>query len=141
MQAKLETLLERLEGVSGRNGRWQARCPAHEDRSPSLAITESDDKILIHCFAGCSAADIMAAVGLQLGDLFAGSVSNGKSMGINWKQRALRARYAANLIAAYAGAIDDNWQDVAPLLGLDDHDQVIFWGAYNDLRRLLDGDH
>lgn len=140
METKIRTFLERLEGVSGSNGRYQAKCPAHEDRLPSLAITAAEDKILIHCFAGCAPVDIMAAVGLQLGDLFAGSISNGKNHGPNWKQRALRARYAANLIAAYAGAIEDNWQEVAPLLGLDDHDQAIFWGAYNDLRRLLDGE-
>lgn len=30
-----------------------ARCPAHDDRNPSLSVTETDGKILAHCFAGC----------------------------------------------------------------------------------------
>ena len=50
---------------------WQARCPAHEDRTPSLTISEGDDgRTLVHCHAGCTAEDIAAAVGLTLRDLF-----------------------------------------------------------------------
>lgn len=66
------TILDRLEGVRGRGpGRWVARCPAHEDRSPSLSIRETGDgTILIHDFAGCSPSDVLAAVGLELKDLF-----------------------------------------------------------------------
>lgn len=65
-------LLERLEQVreNGR-GRWMARCPAHDDRSPSLSVREADDgTLLLHDFGGCSAADVLAAVGLELRDLF-----------------------------------------------------------------------
>ena len=37
------------------NGNWQARCPAHADRSPSLSIgVGSDGRILLHCLAGCA---------------------------------------------------------------------------------------
>lgn len=33
---------------------WMAPCPAHEDKSPSLSIRDTDDgKILVHCHAGC----------------------------------------------------------------------------------------
>ena len=36
-------------------GRWKARCPAHNDRSPSLSIREGDDgRVLVLCRAGCS---------------------------------------------------------------------------------------
>jgi DNA primase len=52
-------------------GRTIACCPAHPDKSPSLSITEkSDGLVLLRCFAGCSAAEIVAAVGLELSDLF-----------------------------------------------------------------------
>lgn len=66
-----ETLLSRLERVK-RTGpdRWHARCPAHDDKGPSLAIREIDDgRTLVHCFAGCSAQDVVAAVSLSLSDL------------------------------------------------------------------------
>ena len=63
--------LNKLEKVKGSKGRWTACCPAHVDRSPSLAITETDDgRILLKCFAGCSAYEIVKAVGMDLTDLF-----------------------------------------------------------------------
>lgn len=50
---------------------WLACCPAHKDRSPSLTVRGLDDgRILIHCFAGCGAADVMDAIGLETADLF-----------------------------------------------------------------------
>jgi hypothetical protein len=67
-----DSILPRLEMVrpSGA-GRWMARCPAHEDRGPSLSIRELDDgRTLIHCFAGCQPNDVLAALGLSLSDLF-----------------------------------------------------------------------
>lgn len=65
-------LLDRLDRVRQAGpGRWIAPCPAHDDQSPSLSIREGDDgRCLVHCFAGCHAADVLAAVGLELRDLF-----------------------------------------------------------------------
>jgi len=67
-----ENFISRLEGVRHTSvGRWIARCPAHEDKSPSLNIREKEDgRLLIHCFAGCSAFEIVSALGLELSDLF-----------------------------------------------------------------------
>jgi hypothetical protein len=68
---KLDTLLDRLDSVR-KNGtdKWIARCPAHDDKTPSLAIKYVGDKILLHCFGGCSADDVITAVGLEMADLF-----------------------------------------------------------------------
>lgn len=68
----IEAMLSRLEGVKRTgNETWLARCPAHADKSPSLSLRENDDgKILIHCHAGCSVHEVVAAVGLELSDLF-----------------------------------------------------------------------
>lgn len=50
---------------------WLACCPAHEDRSPSLSIKEADDgRLLLKCWAGCSADEVVGAVGLAMADLF-----------------------------------------------------------------------
>lgn len=67
-----EALLQRLDHVRARgSGRWSARCPAHDDRGPSLSIKETPDgTTLVHCFAGCSVDAIVAAAGLDLADLF-----------------------------------------------------------------------
>lgn len=70
--SKLEELLGRLLKVRARrNNTWTACCPAHGDKNPSLAIKVMEDgRILLHCFAGCSAEEVTAAVGLALTDLF-----------------------------------------------------------------------
>ena len=40
-----------------------ARCPAHEDRNPSLSITDSrDGKVLFRCHAGCSQSAVIDAL-------------------------------------------------------------------------------
>ena len=63
--------LNKLEKVSGKKGHWTACCPAHADKNPSLAITETDDgRILLKCFAGCSAYEVVSGVGMDLTDLF-----------------------------------------------------------------------
>jgi hypothetical protein len=70
-------LLDRLDRVKHTApGRWLARCPAHDDGSPSLSIRENDGKLLIYCFAGCGAADVMEAVGLSMSDLFEASLGH-----------------------------------------------------------------
>jgi DNA primase len=67
----IEQLLAVLKGVRQTGpGRYMARCPAHDDRSPSLSLRETDDgRILIHCYAGCGAAAVMESLGVSLHDL------------------------------------------------------------------------
>jgi len=59
---------------SGSN-KWLACCPAHDDKTPSLAIKDAGDRILLHCFAGCAAVEIVHALGMHWGDLFLESLS------------------------------------------------------------------
>lgn len=68
----IDTLLDRIDGAKKTGpDKWQARCPAHDDRSPSLSIKEgSNGTVLLKCWAGCSAQAIVKAVGLELRDLF-----------------------------------------------------------------------
>lgn len=67
-----DALLAHLENVKRTGeGRWIARCPAHEDRRASLAVRElGDGRVLAHCFAGCSIREVLGAVGLEMAALF-----------------------------------------------------------------------
>lgn len=67
---RLNDILQRLKGVKGGGGQYTATCPAHDDKNPSLAISEKDGKILLHCHAGCPKENIVAAMGLEMKDLF-----------------------------------------------------------------------
>ena len=72
MSTNIDALISRLDKVAsvGQN-RWKACCPAHADSDPSLAIRLVDDgRILLHCFAGCAALEVVHAVNLELKDLF-----------------------------------------------------------------------
>lgn len=83
------TLLSRLESVKQTGpGRWLAKCPAHDDKSPSLSIRELDDgRILIHRFAQCGGDAIMRAAGLTLADLYPEPLSNKRERPAPLRQR------------------------------------------------------
>ena len=66
----LAALLDRLQAVAASGDGFVARCPGHEDQRASLSVTDREGKLLLHCFAGCSAESIVAALGLTLADLF-----------------------------------------------------------------------
>lgn len=57
-------------GSKGRGNAWQ--CPAHDDGSPSLSVGYRKDRkgVVLNCHAGCSAEDVVAALGLTMTDLF-----------------------------------------------------------------------
>ncbi|MGO8685199.1 MAG: AAA family ATPase [Thermoleophilia bacterium] len=95
---QLDRLLSKFDGVKRSGVGYLARCPAHEDRTPSLSISEGDDgRILVHCHAGCTTEAVVAAVGLSLADLAAG---NGSSATGNGR--------LGELVATYRYVDDDN---------------------------------
>src|SRR4051812_40052775 len=51
-------------------GEWKAQCPAHDDRTPSLSVTDTENRALFFCHAGCDGKDVLKALGLTNRDLF-----------------------------------------------------------------------
>ncbi len=48
---------EIIHALNGRNG--VCRCPVHDDKAPSLSITDGEDgDVIVHCFSGCDYRDI-----------------------------------------------------------------------------------
>ncbi len=70
----IDRVLHRLEKVKRTApDKWIARCPAHDDKRPSLSIREADDgRVLLKCWSGCGAAEITGALNLDMADLFPG---------------------------------------------------------------------
>ena len=56
-----ETIAKALGGRRTGGG-WMARCPAHEDRTPSLSIRDADGTVLVRCHAGCAQERVIAAL-------------------------------------------------------------------------------
>lgn len=89
----------------------RALCPAHQGdgrtkgRSPSLSVAETaEGAVLLHCHAGCSAADVAAAAGLDLADLFPPMPRGGAG---HHSTRGNGGPGAWAAAAALADAIDD----------------------------------
>jgi hypothetical protein len=68
----IDKILERLDGVEDKGSFYRAFCPAHDDRNtPNLDVTEGDDgRVLLICRVGCENEDVVAALGLEMRDLF-----------------------------------------------------------------------
>ena len=66
----LDEILPQLSGVRSTARGIMAKCPAHDDGNPSLSVKEGERGLLVKCWAGCTTAEIVAALGLKLADLF-----------------------------------------------------------------------
>ena len=60
-EIRAKNIVEQLGGV-WRGTRGECRCPAHDDGSPSLSVRLGDTAILFHCFAGCTAIEVLKAL-------------------------------------------------------------------------------
>lgn len=79
--------------------KWVACCPAHEDKNPSMVVSElPDGMVLIHCFAGCEPIEILKALGLDTPELFPVKETRKGA----YKQHAISARDALLCIEAEA---------------------------------------
>ena len=81
LESEAANLVKRLGGIWTPGG-GMCRCPAHNDRTPSLSVRVGEKALLFKCFAGCETVDVMRAIrGLDLsipagGERLAGSPSS-----------------------------------------------------------------
>lgn len=102
----VDAVLARLEGVRRNGAGWSARCPAHEDRSPSLSIgTGADGRALLTCHAGCSLDAILAELRVEAGDLFTPSIR--RRLNAPGGRRSPARQDAGQDAASRAGGSDD----------------------------------
>jgi len=57
----LDRIVDAFGGHRSGN-QWMVRCPAHDDRNPSLSVCIEDGRLLVHCFAGCAQDNVIAAL-------------------------------------------------------------------------------
>jgi len=87
-------LISHLDGVKEiRHGQYIARCPAHEDGSPSLAIKDGDEgRVILHCFAGCETEDVLNAIGVTFADVMP------ERIGTEYSYKPLKPRFDARQV-------------------------------------------
>ncbi len=111
----VERILGRLEHVTRVGDGYSARCPAHDDGEPSLAIGVGDDgRALLYCHAGCPTEDVTRALGLATADLFVGGGGGWRSVPPN-DDATLQTGVAGCTLAQYAEA---KWLPLDFLRGL-----------------------
>ena len=103
MNSPAETILSHLDHVRQRQpGQWSARCPAHQDRAPSLSVREAHDgSVLLHCFGGCRVGDVVAALELDMAALYPPRETTGREP--KRTPRLLTASQALELLKAEVG--------------------------------------
>lgn len=119
-------------------GRWLGSCPGplHKrgDRNMSLSIGETaEGAALLHCFAGCEVAAILAALNLSLSDLYPPNLNEPDHHGgkpkvppIPWKD--IFTAISRDLIAIQLMAAD-----IVNGRRFSDEDLRFFHGRVNDL--------
>lgn len=61
----LEDILNHLDKVKKTPSGYVACCPVHDDKNPSMSVTEKDGVVLMHCFS-CGANGLDVANSLQI---------------------------------------------------------------------------
>jgi len=131
----IDDILDRLDKVkSSGTGKWQACCPAHDDKSPSLAIKDAGDRVLLHCFGGCTAQDICAAIGIGIHDLFIdGKAPQQVAPGVSRRQLADALETELLILAQCAGrrSRGESFSDT------DTDRELLAWRRVDTARRAL----
>ena len=99
-----ELIVSMLEGVKARGpNQWSARCPAHEDRGPSLSVKGmADGRVLLHCFAGCDVQRVLDVLGLDMQALFPLKQGPGSGHSAEKRPRLMSKGQALEMLAAEA---------------------------------------
>ena len=75
----VQLVLSKLPDAKPNGAGWQARCPAHDDRRPSLSIAEgTDGRALVTCHANCKVEEVVSALGLVMADLMPANVDGNR---------------------------------------------------------------
>jgi putative DNA primase/helicase len=100
-------------------GGWVARCPAHEDRKPSLSIREADGgRVLVYCHAGCDQARVISALrslglwedyGLQPSMRSASHAADSRQLSQNDAKRTATALAIWNAVESSDGSLAETY--------------------------------
>ena len=128
---EINEILGRFEKVySTGNNQWQCLCPAHDDKSASLGIKLlPDSRVLVNCFAGCSAIDVLEFAGLSFDDIIPSRIGDLKPVKAAFNPYAvLKAISNETLLVAIAA------MDIANGKELSEHDRARLMKATQILR-------
>ena len=71
LQKTFDALVESTDAKRISSGDFKGTCPNHDDRTASLSLGLTDDKIILNCYAGCDFNTIVRSLNVSTKDLFA----------------------------------------------------------------------
>lgn len=99
----IDAVLHRLERAQRSGHGWRADCPIGHKTHGTLSVAQGDDgRVLLHCFAGCSAGDVLGALGLNLADVMPARLRDDSPDA----RRSARERFRVASLTAAAGVIE-----------------------------------
>ncbi|WP_297922959.1 hypothetical protein [Metallibacterium sp.] len=99
----IDALLHRLERVQRSGQGWRADCPNGHKTHGTLSLAQGDDgRLLLHCFAGCSTADVLGTLGLALADVMPERLRDESPEG----RRTAQERFRLASVTAAAGVLE-----------------------------------
>ena len=111
----IDGLLARLERVHPSGQGWRADCPNGHRAHGTLSLAQADDgRILLHCFCGCRAADVLAALGMTLQDIMPARLRDTSPEGRRKAREGFK--FASTAAAASVLAVEAN---IVHLAGFD----------------------
>lgn len=105
----LDNILNSLDKVRKNGKNYTAICPVHQDTKPSMTITETQKgDVLIHCFScGAKGTDVVRALGLPVGELFADELKIEKSRPYYNKELKVKDKYIIEFYERDGGGYKD----------------------------------
>lgn len=140
MTPRMREVLNRLKNPKRSGDGYQANCPAHDDRHPSLRVSEGEGgRVLLYCHAKCSIEQIVAALGLTMADLMPAKAEKSKTNKvqsfktevslINWVAQYARAEHKNTWV--YHSAVGSEFMRIARFEGPKGKQFRPFWRAQN----------
>lgn len=107
LRVEFPHVLEGLDGVRSHRGYYMAKCPAHDDRTPSLMVRAGDRGLILKCYAGCTFEQIAAALGLDQGMFF----YDHNAEPIMWKNTVYYDYLDEDGTCLYQNIREEGWRD------------------------------
>lgn len=71
LKKTFDALVESTDAKQINSGDFKGTCPSHDDRTASLSLKLTDDKIILNCYAGCDFNNIVRSLNIDTKALFA----------------------------------------------------------------------
>ena len=129
--------LDKVKDLGG--GRYNACCPVHNDKHPSMSVKILDDgMVLMHCFAcGANGIEIIRALGLSPSELFPPEIKQGNEKRVGYRKTSFDSRQVIDALKLEMMTVIACASDMRAGIVPDDDDMARLFCAQQAIERGL----